>query len=160
MRRCRLSTLMLLIVLAALGIALVEHYRRAGRRAVELQARLAEEDLWWRSLEGRIPIDGDLVGLVGGIAGGVVDVAGGIVGTYFSIRNTNGPKERAFAARAAGVCWLGASTFLVWLFLATGGRQWTLWAAYLPLLFWFVRWANEGLDQARVQDMAAEERQA
>ena len=160
MRRCRLSTLMLLIVLAALGIALVEHYRRAARRQVELQARLAEEDLWWRSLEGRIPIDGHLVGLVGGIAGGVVGVAGGIVGTYFSIWNTNGPKERAFAARAAAVCWLGASTFLVCLFLATGGWQWTLWAACLPLLFWFVRWVNEGLDHARVQDMAAEERQA
>ena len=156
MRRCRLSTLMLLIVLAALGIALVEHYRRA----VELQARLAEEDLWWRSLEGRIPIDGHPVGLVSVIAGGMVGVAGGIVGTYFRIRKTNGPKERAFAARAAGVCWLGASTFLVCLFLATGGWQWTLWAAYLPLPFWFVRWANEGLDHARVQDMAAEERQA
>ena len=157
MRRCRLSTLMLLIVLAALGIALVEHYRRAARREV---ARLAEEDLWWRSLEARIPIDGRLVGLVGGIAGGLVGVAGGVLGTYFSIWNTNGPKERAFAARAAAVCWLGASTFLVCLFLATGGWQWTLWAAYLPLLFWFVRWANEGLDHARVQDMAAEERQA
>jgi hypothetical protein len=36
MRRFRLSTL-LLIVLAALGIALVVHYRRAARREVELQ---------------------------------------------------------------------------------------------------------------------------
>ena len=44
MRRFRLSTLMLLIVLAALGIALVVHYRRAARREVELQARLEEEN--------------------------------------------------------------------------------------------------------------------
>jgi hypothetical protein len=50
MRRFRLSTLMLLIVLAALGIALVVHYRRAARREVELQARLAEENRWWRSI--------------------------------------------------------------------------------------------------------------
>jgi hypothetical protein len=104
--------------------------------------------------------DGHLVGLVGGIAGGVLGVAGGIVGTYFSIRNTNGPKERTFAARAAAVCWLGTLTFLAGLFLASRGWQWTLWAAYLPSLFWFVRWANEGLDDARVQDMTAEERQA
>jgi hypothetical protein len=41
---------MLLIMLAALGIALVEHYRRAARREVELYARLAEEELWWRSI--------------------------------------------------------------------------------------------------------------
>ena len=50
MRRFRLSTLMLLIVLAALGLALVVEYRRAARRMVELQARLAEEDRWWRSI--------------------------------------------------------------------------------------------------------------
>lgn len=42
MRRLRLSTMMLLIVLAALGLALVVEYRRAARREVELQARLAE----------------------------------------------------------------------------------------------------------------------
>jgi hypothetical protein len=50
MRPCRLSTLMLLIVLAALGLAMVVHYRRAARRELELQARLAAEDLWWRSI--------------------------------------------------------------------------------------------------------------
>ena len=47
MRRFRLSTLMLLVVLAALGIALVVQYRRAARREVELQARVAEETQWW-----------------------------------------------------------------------------------------------------------------
>jgi len=33
-------------------------------------------------------------GLIGGIIGGIIGVAGGIIGTYFSIKNTNGPKER------------------------------------------------------------------
>ena len=50
MGRFRLSTLMLLIVLAALGIAMVVHYRRAARREVEFQGRLAEEERWWRSI--------------------------------------------------------------------------------------------------------------
>jgi hypothetical protein len=40
---------MLMIVLAALGLALVVEYRRAARREV-LQARLAEEELWWRNV--------------------------------------------------------------------------------------------------------------
>ena len=62
-------------------------------------------------------MDGSMVGLVGGIAGGVVGVMGGIVGTYFSIKNTKGPKERAFAIRAAALCWLGVSAFLACLFL-------------------------------------------
>ena len=50
MRRFRLSTLMLLIVLAALGLALVVEYRRAARREAELYARLAAESRWWWSI--------------------------------------------------------------------------------------------------------------
>ncbi len=42
MRRFRLSTLMLLIVIAALGLALVEQERRADQRAAELGNLLAE----------------------------------------------------------------------------------------------------------------------
>jgi hypothetical protein len=41
MKRFRLSTLMLLIVIAALGIGLFVQQRRAARREAELQARLA-----------------------------------------------------------------------------------------------------------------------
>ncbi len=42
MRRFRLSTLMLLIVIAALSIALVVQHVRSSRREAELQARLAQ----------------------------------------------------------------------------------------------------------------------
>ena len=42
MKRVRLSTLMLLIVIAALGVALVVQQRRAARREADLQARLAQ----------------------------------------------------------------------------------------------------------------------
>jgi hypothetical protein len=44
MKRFRLSTLMLLIVIAALGVALVVQQRRAARHVAELQAQLAEMD--------------------------------------------------------------------------------------------------------------------
>jgi hypothetical protein len=40
MKRFRLRTLMLLIVIAALGIAVVVQQRRAARREAELQAQL------------------------------------------------------------------------------------------------------------------------
>jgi hypothetical protein len=48
MRRFRLSTLMLLIAIAALGVALVVKQRRAARREAELRDRLnsAENKLW------------------------------------------------------------------------------------------------------------------
>jgi hypothetical protein len=47
MRRIRLSTLLLLIVLVALGLALVVEYRRAGRRFEAEPGRFAEELRWW-----------------------------------------------------------------------------------------------------------------
>jgi gas vesicle protein len=56
-------------------------------------------------------------GLIGGIIGSLVGIASGLVGTYFSIRNTNGPRERAFMVWSAVVCWFGVSVFLVVLFL-------------------------------------------
>jgi hypothetical protein len=42
MRRFRLSTLMLLIVIAALGLVLVEQEQRADRHAAAVRAQLAE----------------------------------------------------------------------------------------------------------------------
>jgi hypothetical protein len=98
-------------------------------------------------------MEGRLVGLAGGIAGAVVGIAGGIVSTYFGIRNTNGPEERAFAIRAAALCWLGVSTFLACLFLVPRDWHWLLWAVYVPSHFWFMKWANRGQDHARVKDM-------
>ncbi len=40
-------------------------------------------------------------GLIGGIVGGIIGVAGGMIGTYFSIRNTKGPKERSVMVKAS-----------------------------------------------------------
>ena len=51
MIRCRLSTLMLLVVLAALGLAMVAEYRQAARRMSEDRDRLAAEGLWWESFD-------------------------------------------------------------------------------------------------------------
>ena len=38
-------------------------------------------------------MDGRLVRLVGGIAGGVVGILGGLIGRYFSIKNTHAPRS-------------------------------------------------------------------
>jgi hypothetical protein len=102
-------------------------------------------------------MDGRLVGLVGGIAGGVIGVMGGIIGTYFSIKNTNGPKERAYVIRAAAGCWLGVSAFLAGLLLVPRQWQLLLWAVYLPAQFWFIRCVNDGQARARVEDTTERE---
>jgi hypothetical protein len=44
MKRFRLSTLLILIVVAALSLGLLEQGRRAGRREAELRLRIAEKD--------------------------------------------------------------------------------------------------------------------
>lgn len=98
-------------------------------------------------------MDGRVVGLVGGIAGGVIGVLGGIVGTYFGVKNTHGLEERAFAIRAAALCWLGVSTFLACLFLLTPPWRPLLWVVYLPSQFWLIRWMNKGQAHARIKDM-------
>lgn len=39
-------------------------------------------------------------GLIGAITGVTIGCIGGIIGTYCSIKNTNGPKEKAFMVKA------------------------------------------------------------
>ena len=56
------------------------------------------------------------VGLVGGIIGSIMGLAGGALGTYASIKNTGGPRERQFMVRAAIAAWVGIALFLVLLF--------------------------------------------
>ena len=51
------------------------------------------------------------IGIVGGILGGLLGLAGGAVGTYASIRNTEGPRERRFMVRSAIAAWIGITLF-------------------------------------------------
>ena len=36
----------------------------------------------------------------------LLGVLGGAIGTYFTIKNTNGPRERLFAIKASIICWV------------------------------------------------------
>lgn len=77
---------------------------------------------------------GQLAGGIGGIAGGLIGLAGGIIGTYFSIRNTQGPRERAFMVRSALVCWVAILAFLALLFSIPDPYRGFLWIPYGILL--------------------------
>jgi hypothetical protein len=56
MFRCRLSTLLLLVVLAALGLAMVVEHRQVARRKAEYRDRHAAAIQWWEnfSQEGSV----------------------------------------------------------------------------------------------------------
>jgi len=77
---------------------------------------------------------GTVWGWVGGIAGCAVGLAGGIIGTYCSIRNTNGPLERSFMIKSAVVCWAGIAIFLGALLALPGPYRWFVWIPYSILL--------------------------
>jgi hypothetical protein len=61
MKRFRLSTLMLLIVIAALCVALVVQQRQASRREAELRVRMAEKDSQVQELKERLERLAELV---------------------------------------------------------------------------------------------------
>ena len=64
-----------------------------------------------------------------GIIGCVLGILGGAVGTYFSVRNTNCPRERRFAIRASILVWLALGlTALAVIYLPTL-RPW----AWVPI---------------------------
>jgi uncharacterized membrane protein YfcA len=63
---------------------------------------------------------GGMVGIVVGILGAVVGVLGGVVGTYFSIKNTKSPRERAFMIQASIVCWVFVLAFVLGVCLIPG----------------------------------------
>ena len=77
-------------------------------------------------------------GLVGGVVGSVIGITGGAVGTYFSIKNTNGPHERAFMVRCSVIGWIALLTFLALLLLLPTPYNFLVWIPYGILLPWSI----------------------
>ena len=73
-------------------------------------------------------------GTIGGIIGGLGGLAGGIIGTYCSIKNTNGPKERAFMIKACVIGWIAILVFLGLMFALPSPYRYFLWIPYGILL--------------------------
>ena len=104
---------------------------------------------------------GAMWGWMGGIAGGVLGLAGGIVGTYFSIRNTNGPRERSFMIKTAAVCWIGILIFLGLLLALPSSCRWFLWIPYsilLPLGILCGNWRQQAIRQEESQNAQGDAR--
>lgn len=89
-------------------------------------------------------------GLIGAIAGSAIGIFGGIVGTYFSIKNTNGPKERSFVMKASALTWVTVVIFLCALLLLPSPYNNLMWVPYGLLLGFGIRKFNE--TQKRIRD--------
>lgn len=98
-------------------------------------------------------MDPATIGMTGGIAGSVIGLMGGAIGTYFSIKNTAGPRERAFMMKSAALAWVAVSTFVA-ILLVTPFAYWALlWLPYLLLLPLAIRAGNRR--QARIRQEEA-----
>jgi hypothetical protein len=89
---------------------------------------------------------------VGAIGGTLIGVTGGVIGTYASIKNTRGPRERAFMIQAAIACWILISAFVVGLWLIPGWYKNLLWIPYVVVLLCCIRYWNNRQAQIRQQE--------
>ena len=99
----------------------------------------------------RATVESSLVGWI--IVGSLSGIAGCVVGTYFSIKNTLGPRERAFMIRGSVVAWLAITAFLVGLFLLPNPYRHLLWIPYVPALLLGIRWSNRRQFQIRAEEV-------
>jgi uncharacterized membrane protein YfcA len=91
-------------------------------------------------------------GWIGGIVGGIIGLIGGIIGTYFSIKNTNGPRERAFMVKAGIVCWIAILLFLGLMFALPTPYRYFVWIPYSILLPLGIRFGNRTQQRIRREE--------
>jgi hypothetical protein len=91
-------------------------------------------------------------GYIGAIVGCILGLAGGIIGTYFSIKNTNGPKERTFMIKASAVVWIAVGILMALLFLLPNPYRWLMWIPYAILLPTGIIYGNKRQKQIRLDE--------
>lgn len=64
----------------------------------------------------------------------VAIIVGSAVWTYFSIKNTDGPLERAFMVKAAAIAWVAIVVFIVLLLILPQPYNYLMWIPYSTLL--------------------------
>ena len=92
-------------------------------------------------------------GMIGGILGSVIGLMGGIVGTYFSIKNTNGSKERVFMIKVSIFFWIGLTIFLLLMFLLPNPYRYFLWIPYGILLPIVIIKSNKTQSRIRQEEL-------
>lgn len=98
--------------------------------------------------------DGQMWGWIGGIVGGLMGLLGGLFGTYRSIRNTNGPRERQFITQFAVVCWIAVGIMLGLTLLLPNPYRWLVWGPYAIVLPIGIRYCNRRQDEIRQKELA------
>ena len=91
-------------------------------------------------------------GIIAAIVGGAVGVLGGVIGTYFSIRNTNGPRERAFVIQASVVCVVFVLAFVGCMCLLPGVYKIYIVPVYIVVLVAGIQFCNKKQQRIRREE--------
>ncbi|HMD53310.1 MAG TPA: hypothetical protein VKJ65_02025 [Phycisphaerae bacterium] len=91
-------------------------------------------------------------GIIAAIVGSAVGVLGGVIGTYFSIRNTNGPRERAFMIQASVVNVVFVLTFVGAMCLLPGIYKIYLVPVYIIVLVAGIQLCNKKQQRIRKEE--------
>ena len=98
-------------------------------------------------------------GIIGGITGGIIGLMGGIVGSYFSVKNTKGPKEKAFVIRATLILWILVIIYTGLLISLPFPQKLYLMIPYgfiLPLGIWYWNRTQQNIRTKESQNKAVE----
>ena len=95
------------------------------------------------------------LGLIGGIVGSVLGLVGGCIGTYFSIKNTNGPQESAFMVKVSVVTWIAIALFLACLLFVPKPYNYLAWLVYGICLPLGIKFSNR--EQEKIRQMENEQ---
>lgn len=87
-----------------------------------------------------------------GWIGAIVGIAGGIFGTYCGIKNTNGPRERAFMIRASIVCWVYVLGYLFLLVVLPRPYGWFAAIPYVLFLCLGIVYTNRVQQKVRREE--------
>lgn len=80
-------------------------------------------------------------GLIGGLLGSLIGLIGAVIGCYYSIKNTNGPKERKYMIKLVLATTLLISILLIGVFtVGFPAAHWLMlpfFAVVLPVIIYF-----------------------
>lgn len=79
------------------------------------------------------------IGLMGAVGGTLLGFLGGVYGTWNSLQQTNGPRERAFVVKMAALYWIVVPLFVVSVFVLPAPWNQYIWLPYGLWLTYTIR---------------------
>jgi len=100
-------------------------------------------------MKGGLNVD---LGLLGAVIGITIGTLGGLIGSYFSIKNTEGPKEKEFVIKAVILFWIAGIIFLALIFYIPIPYNTLVWIPYLIALPLVIRYLIRKLEEIKIDE--------